>query len=360
MSTHKICVYAICKNEMKFVDRWLTSLHKESDYIVVLDTGSTDGTFEYLQNDPRVYKCEQKIFDPWRFDTARNYSMSLIPEDTTICVVSDLDQTFREGWSESLKREFNNGFNCVAGPIIDYDDDNNEIKRFLSYNVHSNDRSWRWERPVHEGLKTDGEERLATVEDFVIEHHPDYTKSRGGYLDILRREYEENHSDPMCAIYYGCELEFRGFPDESFEVFKRAIGECDYTGQESVGCQTYLNLARCYLSRGNNETAYFIAFAAQDFGVPTRRLYMTLFECCSSPITQEYWLKRALAYTYYDKSWIEDDIYFKGLVELELFRLYHRTGNEDGMKSIGKTAMNLLKENGFIDDYEYIKNTLEL
>lgn len=360
MSTHKICVYAICKNEMKFVDRWLTSLHKESDYIVVLDTGSTDGTFEYLQNDHRVYKCEQKIFDPWRFDTARNYSMTLIPEDTTICVVSDLDQTFREGWSESLKREFDSGFNCVAGPIIDYDDDNNEIKRFLSYNVHSNDSSWRWERPVHEGLRTDGEERLVTVEDFVIEHHPDYTKSRDGYLDILRSEYEENYHDPMCAIYYGCELEFRGFPDESFEVFKRAVGECDYTGQESVGCQTYLNLARCYLSRDNREAAYLIAFTAQDFGVPTRRLYMTLFECCSSPITQEYWLKRTLAYTYHDKSWIEDDIYFKGLVELELFRLYHRTGNEYGMKSIGKTAMNLLKENGFIDDFEYIKNTLEL
>jgi glycosyltransferase involved in cell wall biosynthesis len=54
----KICVYAICKNEMKFADRWLSSLYKESDYIVVLDTGSADGTYEYLQSDPRVYRVE--------------------------------------------------------------------------------------------------------------------------------------------------------------------------------------------------------------------------------------------------------------------------------------------------------------
>ena len=40
---NKICVYAICKNEEKFVDKWLESM-SEADYIVVLDTGSTDNT----------------------------------------------------------------------------------------------------------------------------------------------------------------------------------------------------------------------------------------------------------------------------------------------------------------------------
>ena len=30
----KICVYAICKNELKFVDKWLENM-SEADYIVV-------------------------------------------------------------------------------------------------------------------------------------------------------------------------------------------------------------------------------------------------------------------------------------------------------------------------------------
>lgn len=47
MTDKKICVYAIAKNEMKFIDLWLDSM-KEADYIVVLDTGSTDGTYEFL------------------------------------------------------------------------------------------------------------------------------------------------------------------------------------------------------------------------------------------------------------------------------------------------------------------------
>ena len=40
----KLCVYAICKNEIKFLDRWMDSILNEADYIAVLDTGSTDGT----------------------------------------------------------------------------------------------------------------------------------------------------------------------------------------------------------------------------------------------------------------------------------------------------------------------------
>ena len=41
----KICVYAISKNEEKFVKRWYESM-KEADGIYVLDTGSTDDSVE--------------------------------------------------------------------------------------------------------------------------------------------------------------------------------------------------------------------------------------------------------------------------------------------------------------------------
>lgn len=46
---HKVCVYAICKNEEAFVDRWYNSM-KETDDIYGLDTGSTDNTFDKLKN----------------------------------------------------------------------------------------------------------------------------------------------------------------------------------------------------------------------------------------------------------------------------------------------------------------------
>ena len=84
----------------------------EADYIVVLDTGSTDGTLEKLQADSRVTKVESKIIKPWRFDVARNESMKLIPDDANILVCTDFDELFffffgnilREHWLESTTR----------------------------------------------------------------------------------------------------------------------------------------------------------------------------------------------------------------------------------------------------------------
>ena len=63
----------------------------EADYIVVLDTGSTDGTYEKLKEDSRVTVVKQEIITPWRFAVARNKSMELIPEDADILVCTDFD-----------------------------------------------------------------------------------------------------------------------------------------------------------------------------------------------------------------------------------------------------------------------------
>ena len=48
MNKYKVCVYAISKNEEKFVSRWVESM-KEADEIYVLDTGSTDDTRKKLK-----------------------------------------------------------------------------------------------------------------------------------------------------------------------------------------------------------------------------------------------------------------------------------------------------------------------
>ena len=48
MSKYKICVYAICKDEEKFIKRWYNSV-KEADDIYVLDTGSSDNSVSILR-----------------------------------------------------------------------------------------------------------------------------------------------------------------------------------------------------------------------------------------------------------------------------------------------------------------------
>ena len=71
----RIAVYAICKNESQFVDRWMDSM-SEADQVVVLDTGSTDDTVERLKK--RGAQVTVELISPWRFDVARNRSLDLV------------------------------------------------------------------------------------------------------------------------------------------------------------------------------------------------------------------------------------------------------------------------------------------
>lgn len=104
MSRLKICVYAICKNEEQFVDRWVDSM-SEADMITVTDTGSTDNTVKKLKQ--RGVKVFREDVKPWRFDKARNIALSHIPEDVDICVSTDLDEVFKKGWRKSLDKVCN-------------------------------------------------------------------------------------------------------------------------------------------------------------------------------------------------------------------------------------------------------------
>ena len=101
MKKYKICVYAICKNEGKFIERWYNSI-KDADYICVLDTGSVDNTVDLLEKFKINYKI--KKIDPWRFDSARNESLKLIPDDADICISLDIDIEYIEGLSLNTEK----------------------------------------------------------------------------------------------------------------------------------------------------------------------------------------------------------------------------------------------------------------
>ena len=45
MGNYKVCVYAICKNEEQFADRWMDSM-SEADRVLVLEDGQIRRSFE--------------------------------------------------------------------------------------------------------------------------------------------------------------------------------------------------------------------------------------------------------------------------------------------------------------------------
>ena len=98
----KIAVYAIAKNEAKHVQRFMAST-KGADGVFVLDTGSTDDTVKALI--AAGAKVEQRFVEPWRFDTARNTALAMVPVDIDACVILDLDEVLVPGWRAALEKE---------------------------------------------------------------------------------------------------------------------------------------------------------------------------------------------------------------------------------------------------------------
>ena len=166
----KICVYAIAKNEEKFVERWVSSM-READGIYVLDTGSTDQTVEKLAD--LGVTVHQEVIEPWRFDTARNRSLELVPADADVCVCTDLDEVFQPGWREALEKSWTDGTEQLRYLYIwNVKSDGTPGTSFRYEKAHAR-HGFRWAHPVHEVLeRTDGKRIWKVSEcEMVLEHH---------------------------------------------------------------------------------------------------------------------------------------------------------------------------------------------
>lgn len=218
---NKICVYAICKNEIQFVDKWLDNM-SEADYIVVLDTGSTDGTFEKLKEDKRVYRVEQKEINPWRFDVARNESMKLVPEDANILLCTDFDELFNPGWANVVR---SNWQDITNRGHYTYAWSHNSIGEptdvFVYDKMHT--RDYRWVFPVHEVLQPKDISSTETVINFgdsvYLHHYQDQSKSRSSYYDLLKLSVKENPDDSHVHMLYARELLFMKDYDNALKEY---------------------------------------------------------------------------------------------------------------------------------------------
>ena len=250
----RVTVYAISKNEEKFAARWARSM-AEADHICVLDTGSMDSTVEILADLGVIVRREE--IDPWRFDTARNRSMELIPEDTDICVCTDLDEVFRPGWRVALERAWRPGTEQLRYSYIwSFDEHGRPGTEFLQEKIHS-PGVFRWAHPVHEVLeRTDGAASwpVAEVPEIVLEHHPDHGKSRGGYLRLLELSVRERPNDDRNAHYLGREYMFHRRWDEAIAQLQRhlTLPTATWVAERSASMRF---ISRCYLAKGDQPEA---------------------------------------------------------------------------------------------------------
>lgn len=261
----KICVYAISKNEEKFVKRWVDSM-KEADEIYVLDTGSVDNTVSLLKENG-VHVKRKKI-SPWRFDVARNESLKMIPKDADICVCTDLDEVFVPGWRKELENLWENGVTRLAYNYNwSLDGNNNPIVNFYIEKIHSR-FDYEWTHPVHEVLSFIGKDEIKKVTDKItLNHYPDHSKSRSNYLPLLELSVKENPLDDRNMHYLGREYMYYEKWNEAIDTLithlklETATWKDERSASMRFISRCYLNLnrveeARMWLDKAIIETPY--------------------------------------------------------------------------------------------------------
>lgn len=259
----KVCVYAICKNEAQFVRRWMDSMG-EADQIVVLDTGSTDDTVKLLRE--RGAQVTREEIVPWRFDTARNRSLELVPQDVDICVCTDLDEVFHPGWRRALEAAWRPGTGQARYRYTwSFNPDGSEGVVFWYEKIHAR-RGYRWVHPVHEVLEWVGEGEpgpFVRVEGVQLDHHPDPNKSRAQYLELLELSVREAPQDDRNLHYLGREYLFRGRWEDCIRTLKAHLALPGATWRdERAASMRYLGCAYEQLGEtGEAESWYLRAIA---------------------------------------------------------------------------------------------------
>ena len=274
MGRYKVYVYAICKNEEQFVSRWMASM-QEADGVYVLDTGSEDNTVEKLRK--AGAHVVQEVISPFRFDTARSRSLSLVPEDADICVCTDLDECFVPGWREQAENAWAQGAEQLRYKYVwSFLEDGQEGTVFYADKMHAR-HGFFWKYPVHEVLACHaGSPRRILAQGVQLNHYPDHNKSRSQYLPLLELAVQEAPDDDRCMHYLGREYYFHGRFDQCIRTLKKHL-QLPSACRHDERCASHRYIARAYAEKGT------------DYDQERHLLYA----CAEAPHLREPWLDLA-------------------------------------------------------------------
>lgn len=208
LSKPRLAVYMICKNEEAFIGRALASA-LEADEIVVADTGSTDKTVDCIDKALASHPCGRAYeihVDPWRFDDARNASLSFVSNDIDYCVSLDADELLAPGFIDTLRKwlkalpqaswttrvhhSFETHWNWQQA------DQQPSVTKHYHERIHSR-HGYKWVHPVHEKLVRShcDAETIGWCTDLLMRQLPDTTKSRSSYGPLLEQAVLEDPKD---------------------------------------------------------------------------------------------------------------------------------------------------------------------
>lgn len=301
----KIIVYAISKNESKFVKRWYESM-KEADDIYVLDTGSTDNTYELLKD--LGVKVSKKIIEPFRFDVARNEALNLIPFDDSLCISTDLDEVFEPGWRKILENNYKNETRISYTYNWHINKNNKPDITFYADKIHTR-CDYKWVNPVHEVLENINQNEIRKlIDDIVLNHYPDTKKSRSNYLNLLELSIKENEFNDRNMHYLGREYMYYKRYQEAIDTLIKHLNLKNATWKDER-CASMRFIARSYkeLKRFDEAIMWYekAILEAPHLREPYVEIALLYYELENYDKVY-YYLKQAIKITKHQKTYINE------------------------------------------------------
>lgn len=261
MASVSLCM--IVRNEQLTLGRCLTSVAGLVDEIIVVDTGSSDGTRQIAQG------FGAHVYDyAWAddFAAARNFSFSKASRDFILWL--DADDVLLEKDRDSFRTlraeldprvdvvmmRYDAGFDCQGNVTLSY-----PRERLLKRS-----RGFQWFEPVHEYIQPAG---LIISADITVTHLRGKPALSGRNLAIYETMLKAGRPlSSRSLFYYGTELCYHGLYEKAAEALNRFLEAHDGWMEDRV--RACCCLADCYQALNRPEQALEALLKSLGFGAP--------------------------------------------------------------------------------------------
>ncbi len=269
-----VCIMVRNEEASGLLDACLQSVRPHVEEIVILDTGSTDGTPDIARKYADVFEVYTGCNDPETgviadFADARNKSFSLATKRWVMWM--DSDDVLRGG--EHLAKlvavgDANRGERdwCYLFPYeYVYDERGRCICLHYRERLLSRAGAMTWQNRVHEVMipSDPGTLTIVPCEDIVLEHHRQRSKKpqeSGRNLRILQKMVEEEGSkDPRQFYYLGLEYANANNHDKAVEWLSRYVGISGWDHEKTMAA---LKLAEIAYAQGRIQEGIVWSFRA--------------------------------------------------------------------------------------------------
>lgn len=253
-----ISLCMIVRDEEAVLARCLDSVKGLADEIVIVDTGSADGTAELA----RRY-TDNVFFFPWQddFSLARNEAFSHASGEYLLWLDADdvVERTDFSALRAFLEREMPDMVACfyLSGDLV------YERERFLR-----RDKNYRFAGRVHEAIPPRG--RVVHY-PLSVRHMGRAKKNGRRNLDIYLKWAEEEPLSPRDLFYFGRELFYHNLFTQAEAVLSEMLKGDGWYVNKIAACDI---LSRCREARGDREGALCALLKSLVYGEPRA------FICC--------------------------------------------------------------------------------